>query len=66
MILVIYYFQSNKHTSYIAKPWFDMYLFDRASIVLNSNPCITIHPELREDYADPVIRATNFLISSMR
>ncbi len=32
--------KKNKHTSYISKPWFDMYLADRKSIVLNYNPFI--------------------------
>lgn len=32
--------RKNKHTSYISKPWFDMYLGDRRSIVLNYNPFI--------------------------
>ena len=32
--------KQNKHTSYISKPWFDMYLADRRSITLNFNPFI--------------------------
>ena len=32
--------RANKHTSYISKPWFDMYLSDRKSVVLNYNPFI--------------------------
>lgn len=32
--------RENKHTSYISKPWFDMYLADRQSIVLNYNPFV--------------------------
>ena len=32
--------KENKHSSYISKPWFDMYLADRQSVVLNYNPFI--------------------------
>lgn len=28
----------NRHTSYISKPWFDMYLSDRKPVILNYNP----------------------------
>ena len=30
--------RANKHTSYISKPWFNMYLSDKKSLVLNYNP----------------------------
>ncbi|MCL4130448.1 UNVERIFIED_CONTAM: hypothetical protein GTU68_020676, partial [Idotea baltica] len=56
----------NKHTSYISAPWFDMYLSDRAPVVLNYNPFLAFQPEERPGYGDPVIRASNILISSMR
>ncbi len=32
--------RANSDTSYISRPWFDMYLGDRRPIVLNSNPFI--------------------------
>ena len=32
--------KGNPHTSYISQPWFDMYLSDRQSLVLNYNPFI--------------------------
>ena len=32
--------KANSGTSYISKPWFDMYLSDRQSLVLNYNPFI--------------------------
>ncbi|CAL4150213.1 unnamed protein product, partial [Meganyctiphanes norvegica] len=57
---------ANKHTSYISKPWFDMYLSDRVPIVLNYNPFLAFKPEERPGYNDVVIRATNILVSSMR
>ncbi|KAL7647982.1 UNVERIFIED_CONTAM: hypothetical protein RMT77_001598 [Armadillidium vulgare] len=56
----------NKHTSYISGPWFDMYLSDRAPIVLNYNPFLALYPDERPGYNDPVIRTSNMLISSLR
>lgn len=32
--------KKHSHTSYISKPWFDMYLSDRQSLVLNYNPFV--------------------------
>lgn len=58
--------KANKHTSYISGPWFDMYLRDRVPVVLNYNPFLAFHPEERPGYSDPIIRATNILISSIR
>ncbi|KAK8719421.1 hypothetical protein OTU49_014043, partial [Cherax quadricarinatus] len=58
--------KANKHTSYISDPWFDMYLSDRVPVVLNYNPFMAFHPEERPGYSDPVIRATNTLVSSLR
>ncbi|XP_068240408.1 carnitine O-palmitoyltransferase 2, mitochondrial isoform X6 [Palaemon carinicauda] len=58
--------KENKHTSYISGPWFDMYLSDRVPVVLNYNPFLAFWPEERPGYGDPVVRATNILISSMR
>lgn len=56
--------RKNKHTSYISKPWFDMYLSDRKSIVLNYNPFIAF----KEDPAttDQAMRAANFIWSTVR
>lgn len=58
--------KANKHTSYISGPWFDMYLSDRVPVVLNYNPFMAFCPEERQGYGDPVIRASNILVSSMR
>nr|CAG4650079.1 EOG090X04D9 [Sida crystallina] len=58
--------KSNKHTSYISAPWFDMYLKDRQPIVLNYNPVITFVDDERPAYNDQTLRATNFLISAIR
>lgn len=46
--------KQNKHTSYISKPWFDMYLGDRRSIVLNYNPFIAFKDD--ENITDQVLR----------
>ncbi|XP_045616740.2 carnitine O-palmitoyltransferase 2, mitochondrial isoform X1 [Procambarus clarkii] len=58
--------KANKHTSYISGPWFDMYLSDRVPVLLNYNPFLAFHPEERPGYSDPVVRATNILVSSLR
>ncbi|XP_027219853.1 carnitine O-palmitoyltransferase 2, mitochondrial isoform X1 [Penaeus vannamei] len=58
--------KANKHTSYISGPWFDMYLRDRVPVVLNYNPFLAFLPEEKPGYSDPVIRASNILVSSMR
>lgn len=39
--------KKNKHTSYISKPWFDMYLSDRKSLVLNYNPFIAFKEDTK-------------------
>jgi carnitine O-palmitoyltransferase 2 len=51
---------------YISEPWFDMYLSDRSSIVLNYNPCIAFVPHSQSELMDQSVRATNYLISSLR
>lgn len=56
--------QRNKHTSFISGPWFDMYLADRRSIMLNYNPYVGMQPDPRtSDQAD---RATNLIYSAVR
>lgn len=57
---------SNKDSSYISEPWFDMYLSDRQSIVLNYNPFIAFVPHQKSDLMTQSVRATNYLISSLR
>uniref|UniRef100_A0A2P2I894 Carnitine O-palmitoyltransferase 2 n=1 Tax=Hirondellea gigas TaxID=1518452 RepID=A0A2P2I894_9CRUS len=57
--------KNNKHTNYISKPWFDMYLSDRAPVVLNYNPFLAFLPP-EPGMANPVMRATNLLVSSAR
>ncbi|XP_043941382.1 carnitine O-palmitoyltransferase 2, mitochondrial isoform X1 [Protopterus annectens] len=56
----------NKHTSYISGPWFDMYLAARDSVVLNYNPFMSFNPHPKTEYNDPLIRATNMVVSAMR
>jgi len=56
----------NKNTSYISAPWFDMYLKDRQSIVLNYNPFLSFVEDKRAGYMDQTVRAANFLISAVR
>jgi carnitine O-palmitoyltransferase 2 len=58
--------KADTHGNYISEPWFDMYLSDRSSIVLNYNPFITFAKDPNSEQRDQAIRATNFLISSLR
>ncbi|XP_039984001.1 carnitine O-palmitoyltransferase 2, mitochondrial [Xiphias gladius] len=58
--------KTNKHTSYISAPWFDMYLSARDSVVLNFNPFISLNPDPKTQYNDQLIRATNMVCSAVR
>ncbi|XP_053969087.1 carnitine O-palmitoyltransferase 2, mitochondrial isoform X2 [Anastrepha ludens] len=58
--------KANKHTSYISKPWFDMYLRDRRPLPLNYNPLLIMKHDTRSGYQNQLLRATNLVISSMR
>lgn len=58
--------KSNKHTSYISQPWFDMYLKDRAPLPINYNPALMMKPDERPEYNNLLIKASNFIISSLR
>ena len=44
--------KNNKHSSYISQPWFDMYLADRQSLVLNYNPFIVFKEDSSTDQVD--------------
>ncbi|KAG9270811.1 carnitine O-palmitoyltransferase 2, mitochondrial [Astyanax mexicanus] len=58
--------KSNKHTSYISAPWFDMYLSARESVVLNFNPFMSFNPDPKPEYNDQLVRATNMVCSAVR
>jgi carnitine O-palmitoyltransferase 2 len=58
--------KQNKHTSYVSGPWFDMYLKDRQSIVLNYNPFMMFSDGPNKPYNEQLVRSTNFIVSSMR
>ncbi|XP_028260185.1 carnitine O-palmitoyltransferase 2, mitochondrial [Parambassis ranga] len=58
--------KSNKHTSYISGPWFDMYLSARDSVVLNFNPFMSFNPDPKPEYNDQLVRATNMVCSAVR
>ncbi|XP_028398287.1 carnitine O-palmitoyltransferase 2, mitochondrial-like [Dendronephthya gigantea] len=58
--------KQNKHTSYISEPWTDMYLKDRRSVMLNHNPFMTFKQDSNTDNNHQLVRATNFIISSMK
>ncbi|XP_062854480.1 carnitine O-palmitoyltransferase 2, mitochondrial isoform X2 [Trichomycterus rosablanca] len=58
--------KSNKHTSYISAPWFDMYLSARESVVLNFNPFMSFNPDPKPEYNDQLVRASNMVCSAVR
>lgn len=64
--LLLQHDKQNKHTSYISEPWFDMYLKDRAPLPINYNPLLMFKPDERPEYNNLLIRASNFIISSLR
>ncbi|THD27700.1 Carnitine palmitoyltransferase II [Fasciola hepatica] len=54
------YARTNRHTSYITKMWFDMYLSDRRPVVITHNPVIVFrNTRLGTGYQRPSIRAAN-------
>lgn len=56
----------NKHTNYICEHWFDMYLRDRRPLPINYNPIIVYNQEPEAKLNQPLVKATNLVISSMR
>lgn len=56
----------NKHTSYISEYWFDLYLRDRAALPINYNPLIVFQNDIKPEYNNQLVRATNILISAVR
>lgn len=58
--------KNNRHTSYIAGPWYDMYLSARDSIVLNYNPFLMFKDDPAAENNDQLVRATNMINSAMR
>lgn len=58
--------KSNKHTSYISGPWFDMYLSARDSVVLNFNPFMSFNPDPKPEYNEQLVRACNVVCSAAR
>lgn len=58
--------KKNRHTSYITEYWFDMYLRDRKPLPINYNPILVFIPEEDKRYNQPVVKATNLIVSSLR
>lgn len=56
----------NKHTSYISDYWFDLYLRDRSPLPINYNPLLVLQNDVRPEYNNQLVRATNLLISAVR
>ncbi|CAF0747826.1 unnamed protein product [Adineta steineri] len=55
---------SNRHTSYISKPWFEMYLKSRLPLILNFNFFLVFTDDQLQ--LKPAARITNYIISSVR
>lgn len=58
--------KSQKHTSYISAPWFEMYLSDRQPLPINYNPLLIMTPHQSPAMNNQRLQATNFVISSLR
>ncbi|XP_045768548.1 carnitine O-palmitoyltransferase 2, mitochondrial [Maniola jurtina] len=56
----------NKHTSYISDYWFDLYLRDRVALPINYNPFLVMQNDVRPEYNNQLVRATNLLVSAVR
>lgn len=54
-----------KYSSFISDPWFEMYLSDRRSLLLNSNPQLTFNDDpLRSGPGSQIPRAASLLYAS--
>lgn len=60
------YDRANKHTSYVSKPWFEMYLQDRKALPINYNPALVMKLDSRPEYNDQLTRASNLIVTSLR
>lgn len=58
--------KTQKHTSYISEPWFNMYLSDRQPLPLNYNPLVILTPHDNTAMNNQRLQATNFVVSSLR
>ena len=56
----------NKHTSYISKPWSEMYLKSRLPLVLNYTPFMSWKDDAKPEFNKRPVRVTNFIISALR
>ncbi|KRX73772.1 Carnitine O-palmitoyltransferase 2, mitochondrial [Trichinella sp. T6] len=58
---LILWYRRNKHTSYIAEPWFDMYFRYRAALPINQNPFLVWKPYNESFNNDQVFVYCSFL-----
>ena len=58
--------KANKHTSYINKPWTDMYLADRRPTTFTHDPGMFFIEDPRPQFRDQSSCAVNHLISTLR
>lgn len=64
--MLIEHDKKNLQTSYISKPWFDMYLSDRKPLPINYNPALIYKLDPRPEYNDQLTRTSNLVITSLR
>lgn len=60
------YDRANRHTSYIWKPWYEMYLRDRRPLPINSNGVLVLKLDALSEYNDQLTRASNLVVTSLR
>lgn len=58
--------KSQKETSYICEPWFNMYLTDRQPLPINYNPLLVMKPHANSAMNTQRLQTANFVISSLR
>ncbi|CAF4590901.1 unnamed protein product [Rotaria sp. Silwood1] len=56
--------RANRYTSYISKPWFEMYLKSRLPLILNFNYFLVLTDDQQQ--LTPAARITNYIVSSVR
>lgn len=57
---------ANRNTSYVSKPWFDMYLESRLPLPLNYSPFMTLKADPNPAMNNQLVKVTNLIVSSMR
>lgn len=56
----------SKYSSFIAEPWFDMYLKNRQGLMINLNPQLSFNDCLDPKRMEQKLRATDLIYSSLK